>query len=84
MLLVAGVLAVFIEEALYKSNIISQQILNGEIIIGTSDIRKAIIETPGNIDPAILSLATYLFLAVWAWSIIDCYRLSKKTSTPSE
>lgn len=79
-LVVIIALVVFIKEALYKSDIITQRILNGEVLLEVPAIREAILTTPGNVDPATLSLLTYLFLGVWVWGMVDCYRLSKKTA----
>ena len=82
-LMVLAVLAVFVKEALYKSQLISQGIIDGEIALELAVIRNAILTTPGNIEPATLSLLTYAVIAVWLFGIIDCFRLSRKIAAPS-
>ncbi|MGK0441734.1 MAG: hypothetical protein ACJA0N_001535 [Pseudohongiellaceae bacterium] len=78
-LLVLGIVVVFVKDTLYRSNIISQRIINGDITLDVAAIREAILTTPGNVDPATLSLLTYFFGAVWLWGMVDCYRLAKKS-----
>ncbi|WP_019528765.1 hypothetical protein [Dasania marina] len=80
-LVTIAVLIVFIKEAVYKSNIISQGIVNGEIAIDITAIQQAVLNTPGQISPQTLGALSWLLAAVWLWGMIDCYRLAKKLKT---
>lgn len=77
-LIVVAVLVVLIKEAWYKSQIISQRIINGELPIDPAAIQQAILNTPGQVSAGTLSSLSWLLAIVWVWGMIDCYRLVKK------
>jgi len=82
--IVLAILAVFVKEAFYKSQIISDRIIKGEIPLDIPAIREAILLTPGTLSADTLSLLTYLFIAVWVFSAAHCFKLGKSANNTAE
>jgi len=73
-------LTILLIEAIHKAQVIAQDILSGTLVMDLETLREKIQVTPGFFSPETISAITYLIVALWLISIIDCYRIGQKLS----
>ena len=64
--------------AYQRAQIISQQILNGEIPLELNAIYSAVMQAPVGNEALYINLATMGFILAWGVGVIDSYRLGKQ------
>ncbi|ABZ78325.1 conserved hypothetical protein [Shewanella halifaxensis HAW-EB4] len=64
--------------AYQRAQVISQQILNGEIPLQLDAIYSAVTQAPVGNEALYINIATMGFIAAWVIGIIDSYRLGKQ------
>ncbi|MGS0690055.1 DUF6677 family protein [Shewanella sp. 0m-4] len=64
--------------AYQRAQIISQQILNGEIPLELNAIYSAVTQAPLGNEALYINIATMGFILAWVIGIIDSYRLGKQ------
>ena len=77
---IGSALAAFIfilSDVMSKASTIADKIIAGEMSAEYSDIRKTLLDQQTNSDSQLITLLTYLLIAVWLLSVIDILRLRK-------
>lgn len=64
-------------EAFFKAQIIAEKIVLGIIPPNPLLIREHILNTPGVLDPSLITGISFMLLALWLVGVLDCYRLSQ-------
>lgn len=64
--------------AYQRAQLISQQILNGEIPLELNAIYSAVTQAPVGNEALYINIATMGFILAWLVGILDAYRLGKK------
>ncbi|MEZ9595737.1 hypothetical protein AB4298_13975 [Shewanella sp. 10N.261.52.F9] len=73
-----GGLSYLLWHAYERAQLISQQILNGQIPLELNAIYSAVTQAPVGNEALYVNLATAGFVLSWAIAAIDAYRLSKR------
>ncbi|MCG9730233.1 hypothetical protein L1D44_10265, partial [Shewanella sp. Isolate13] len=71
-------LCFLIWHAYQRAQLISQQILNGEIPLELNAIYSAVTQAPVGNEALYINIATMAFVAAWAIGVIDAYRQGKR------
>ncbi|MCK8045881.1 hypothetical protein MSG37_13405 [Shewanella sp. 1CM18E] len=71
-------LSYLIWHAYERAQLISQQILNGEIPLELNAIYSAVTQAPVGNEALYVNLATAGFVLAWAIAALDAYRLGKQ------
>lgn len=84
---IRGVLALFValatlffvmKEAMFKANLIANDILAGKQTFDPLQITEQLLHGPSLYGPEFIKTLSYFIVATWVYTAIDCYRLGKK------
>ncbi len=73
-----GTLFFIMKEAMFKANIIAEQILAGQQSFDPIQITEQLLHGPSLYGPEFIKTLTYFIVATWVYTAIDCFRLGKE------
>lgn len=74
-------LVIIMKEAMFKADIISKQILAGDMSFDPIQITKLLISGPSLYSPTFIENLSLFLFATWLVTALDCYRLGKLLDT---